>query len=60
MASSKAKVHAGAKSAVKTKKHYCPEHGEECRPTMHGWPHGVMKFHCPQGCELTKKETILR
>ncbi len=61
MASSKSKVTAGGAAArLKSKRHFCPEHDEECKATMHGFPNGVMWFHCPKGCEIAKGGTVLK
>ena len=54
----------GAKLAARTltqapKKHYCRSHDEQCKPVMR-MPRRRMRYHCPKGCNLDKKETILK
>ena len=41
----------------KGKRHFCREHDLETKAHTH-MPGNKTKFHCEQGCELTKHETI--
>ena len=41
------------------KQHFCPEHGKVCQAVKMR-PGNRMRWHCPQGCVLTKRETVLR
>lgn len=41
------------------KKHFCPEHDEECRPTQIGTRKRI-RLVCPRGCELHRRATVKR
>lgn len=41
------------------RKQYCPTHEVECRGVM-VMPKRRMVYKCPEGCELTKAQVVLR
>lgn len=59
MASSKKKITGSTLARFRQKRHYCQEHDEECQviKLAKRWR---TRFRCPKGCDLSKKETVLR
>lgn len=54
----KAKMgHTGA--IGKARKHHCPTHDVEVKGVM-GMPGRRMKYNCPEGCELSKGQPVLK
>ena len=48
-----------AKKKEMPKKHYCPEHDKMCTVVL-VMPKRVVQLHCPEGCILSKRETVLK
>ena len=41
------------------KKHHCPDHDGICQGIML-MPGRKMRFRCPEGCDFSKGQTVLR
>ena len=42
-----------------SKVRYCSDHNNEVKPVRR-WPGRQMRFHCTEGCDLHKNDTILK
>ena len=57
MAGQKAKTAAGG-GRLMPKKHYCPEHDAPLQGVKVG--NRKMRYRCGQGCDLSKKQAVLK